>query len=234
VPRLLVHVEGETEEVFVNEVLRERLLASGYERVGARLLGNARQRDRRGGIRGWDTVRRDIIRHLTEDPGCIATTMIDYYGLPTSGGKAWPGRAYATSVPVANKGPHVEAALLDDLANHMEPGFDRRRFLPFVVMHEFEGLLFSDCAAFARGVGQGALANSLQEIRDQFDTPEDINDSPITAPSKRVEALIPGYMKPLLGNLAALEIGLETITTACPHFRTWRAELEARASLELG
>src|SRR6185369_5660280 len=92
VPRLLVHVEGETEEVFVNEVLRERLLASGYERVGARLLGNARQRDRRGGIRGWDTVRRDIIRHLTEDPGCIATTMIDYYGLPTSGGKAWPGR----------------------------------------------------------------------------------------------------------------------------------------------
>ena len=233
-PRLLVHVEGETEEVFVNEVLGGRLLACGYERVGARLLGNARQRDRRGGIRGWDTVKRDIIRHLTEDPGCIATTMIDYYGLPQSGEKAWPGRAHATSLPVANKGPHVETALLDDLVNLMGPGFDRRRFLPFVVMHEFEGLLFSDCEAFARGVGQDALADPLQEIRDQFDTPEDINDSPITAPSKRVEALIPGYAKPLFGNLAALEIGLETITTACPHFRIRRAELEARASLAVG
>jgi hypothetical protein len=234
VPRLLVHVEGETEEMFVNEVFRGNLLTSGYERVGARLLGNARQRDRRGGIRSWDIVRRDIIRHLTQDPGCIATTMIDYYGLPQSGEKAWPGRAQATSLAVPNRGPHVEAALLDDLSNHMGTGFDRRRFLPFVTMHEFEGLLFSDCEAFARGVGQGGLADSLQGIRDQFDTPEDINDSPITAPSKRLEALIPGYVKPLFANLAALEIGLEAITGACPHFRTWRGELEARASLELG
>jgi hypothetical protein len=30
--------------------------------------------------------------------------------------------------------------------------FDPRRFVPFVVMHEFEGLLFSDCAAFSRGI----------------------------------------------------------------------------------
>lgn len=52
VTRLLIHVEGETEETFVNEVLRPHLLHSGYARVSARLLGNARQRDRRGGIRG--------------------------------------------------------------------------------------------------------------------------------------------------------------------------------------
>jgi len=232
-PRLLIHVEGETEEVFVDELLTGPLLACGYERVGARLIGNARQRDRRGGIRSWDTVRRDIVRHLVEDPGCIATTMVDYYGLPQSGEKAWPGRAKAGSLPVANKGPCVEAALLADLVDHMGAGFDRRRFLPFVVVHEFEGLLFSDCEAFARGVGQEALAQSFQDIRDQFPTPEDINDSPTTAPSKRVEDLIPGYAKPLFGNLAALEIGLETITSVCPHFRAWRTELEARALLNL-
>ena len=232
-PRLLVHVEGETEEVFVNEILTGPLLARGYERVSARLIGNARQRDRRGGIRSWDTVRRDIVRHLVEDPGCIATTMVDYYGLPQSGEKAWPGRADAGLLPVARKGPHVEAALLADLAGHIGPGFDSRRFLPFVVVHEFEGLLFSDCEAFARGVGREALAQSFQDIRDQFPTPEDINDSPNTAPSRRVEALIPGYAKPLLGNLAALEIGLDTITGACPHFRAWRAQLESRALLNL-
>jgi hypothetical protein len=224
-------VEGETEESFVNDLLRQHLLDCGYERVGARLLGNARLRDRRGGIRGWDSVRREIVRHLTEDPGCVATTMVDFYGLPQSGEKAWPGRAAASSLPVVQKGPRVQAALLDDLADHMTPAFDRRRFVPFVVVHEFEGLLFSDCAAFARGVYRESLTRALQEIRDQFETPEHIDDSPVSAPSKRVEALIPGYVKPLLGNLAALAIGLESIATACPHFRAWRDGLEARATL---
>jgi hypothetical protein len=67
--------------------------------------------------------------------------------------------------------------------------FDARRFVPFVVMHEFEALLFSDCAAFGRGIYRPDLASGFQEIRDQFPTPEEIDDSPVTAPSKRVEAL---------------------------------------------
>ena len=118
--RLLVHVEGETEETFVNEVLRDHLVARGLERVDARLVGNARQRDRRGGIRGWNTVRRDIIRHLSQDAGCVATTMVDYYALPQSGEKAWPGRNHARSLPVADRGVHVQAALLDDLSQDVD------------------------------------------------------------------------------------------------------------------
>jgi hypothetical protein len=229
--RLLIHVEGETEEAFVNELLGARLTDCGYERVGARLLGNARQRERRGGIRGWNTVKRDIIRHLLDDRGCIATTMVDYYGLPASGEKAWPGRAHAVTLAVTNKAPHVEEQLLNDLAAEMGNGFDQRRFVPFVVMHEFEGLLFSDCPEFARGVGKPALSQPLQAIRDQFETPEHINDSATTAPSKRVEELIPGYAKPLFGNLAAIEIGLDKIAAACPHFNAWIAELKKRAAL---
>jgi hypothetical protein len=229
--RLLVHVEGVTEEAFVNELLMGRLQQCGYERVGARLLGNARQRYQRGGIRGWKTVKRDIIRHLKEDSGCIATTMVDYYALPQAGAKAWPGRAGAAALAVPLKAEHVEAELLADVTSEMGTSFDLRRFVPFVIMHEFEGLLFSDCNDFARGVGQTALAPRLQAIRDEFNTPEHINDSVVSAPSKRVEAIIPGYEKPLFGNLAALEIGLDKIVGACPHFRAWIADLEARAEL---
>jgi hypothetical protein len=47
--RLLVHVEGITEETFVNELLSVYLATRGYESVGARILGNARQRSRRAG-----------------------------------------------------------------------------------------------------------------------------------------------------------------------------------------
>jgi len=37
--RLLIHVEGQTEEDFVNEVLRNYLVAKGYHSVGARICG---------------------------------------------------------------------------------------------------------------------------------------------------------------------------------------------------
>jgi Domain of unknown function (DUF4276) len=225
--RLLIHVEGQTEEDFVNEVLRDQLLAKGYDAVGARIVGNARLRRLRGGIRPWPSVRRDIISHLRGDPGCIATTMVDYYGLPQEGAVAWPGRARATGLRPIERAPCVEEALLEDLAAEMGNRLQPNRFVPFVVMHEFEGLLFSDCAAFSTGIGRPDLEVGFQEIRDQFPTPEEINDSPLTAPSKRVEALVPGYQKPLLGALAALEIGLARIRAECPHFNAWLEKLES-------
>ena len=74
----------------------------------------------------------------------------------------------------------------------MGPGFDRSRFVPYVMMHEFEALLFSDCDAFARGIFRPELGTDFQRIRDAFDSPEEIDDSPITAPSKRIELLVAG------------------------------------------
>ncbi len=74
--RLLVHVEGQTEENFVNEMLAPHLYAFGYSSIRARLIGIARQRNRRGGIRTWPTVLRDIVHHLREDEGCFATIMV--------------------------------------------------------------------------------------------------------------------------------------------------------------
>ena len=82
--RLLVHVEGQNEESFVNQVLRDHLVARGYYSVEARIVGNARLRERRGGIRAWQSVKRDIVNHLREDAECIATTMVDFYGLPAA------------------------------------------------------------------------------------------------------------------------------------------------------
>lgn len=224
--RLLVHVEGETEETFVNEVLAGHLHAFGYTRVGARLVGNARQRARRGGIRGWSSIRKDILRHLKEDPGCLLTTMVDYYALPQSGQRAWPGRAAAGLRPFLEKARTVEGALLEEICSQMGADFDQERFLPYVMMHEFEGLLFSDTAKLAEAIGRPELSPVFQSIREKFATPEEINDSPVTAPSKRIIDLLPGYERPLLGTLAVLEIGLAAIRRECPLFRAWLERLE--------
>ena len=116
--------------------------------------------------------------------------------------------------------------MLQDICQAMGDGFDPNRFVPFVIMHEFEGLLFSDCERFSRGVGVPGLHARFQAIRDQFGSPEEINDSSTTAPSKRVIQLLPGYQKLLMGTLAALEIGLDVIRAECPHFRGWLERLE--------
>ena len=229
--RVLIHVEGETEETFVNEVLSRHLYSIGYEKVGARLVGNARQRDRRGGIRSWSAVRSDILRHLLQDPGCIATTMVDYYGLPQTGERSWPGRAAAGTANFDQKATIVEQALSADMTKNLPEGSDSTRFVPYVMMHEFEGMLFSDCDRFALSIGQPKVSAKLSAIRNGFGSPEEINDSPHTAPSKRIEALIPGYQKPLHGNIAAIEIGLESIRAQCPHFSHWLTRLEARIAV---
>ncbi|MBF8275736.1 MAG: hypothetical protein HW390_809 [Candidatus Brocadiaceae bacterium] len=224
--RLLVHVEGETEETFVNEILAPHLYRNGFTNVSARIAGNARLRDRRGGIMAWSAVRKDVLNHLKEYQTCLTTTMVDFYALPLSGNKAWPGREAASQLPFSRKADTVETALLDDIRGALGDTTDYRRFIPYVMIYEFEGLLFSDCKGFSRGIGRSDLADRFQAIRDQFNSPEEINDSPITAPSKRVENLVNGYQKPLLGTLAILEIGLDTIRSECPHFGEWLTRLE--------
>ena len=152
--------------------------------------------------------------------------MVDYYALPQSGSGAWPNRAASAGAEA------VEAALRECIASRMGGGFDRGRFLPLVMMHEFEAMLFSDCEAFGRAIDRPQVVPGLRAIRDAFPNPEAIDDSPEGAPSKRIEALYRDYkkQKPLMGALAALEIGLERIRAECPHFRSWLERLEARAA----
>lgn len=220
--RLLVHVEGETEESFVYEVLKCHLCNQGFEDVNPRIVGNARQRSHRGGVQAWTTARKDIVGHLREDQACIVTTMVDYYGMP----KSWPRRMEAGKLTFPHNVQTVENALKSDVCEQMGEDFNPDRFVPYVMMHEFEAMLFSDCDRFAEGIEKPELASAFQGIRDQFGCPEEINDSPNTTPSKRIESLVSGYKKPYMGALALSRIGIAAIRSACPHFNNWLTRLE--------
>ena len=106
--RLIVQVEGVTEEEFVNQLLAPHLMDTGWETVVAIRMGRARTRDRRHGVKGWDVVLASILKHLKEDAGCCVTTLVDYYGLPSAGPKAWPGRNDAGHRPLAERGAWVQ------------------------------------------------------------------------------------------------------------------------------
>ena len=125
-----------------------------------------------------------------------------------------------------DRAAHVEDAIRRDLQEELGGGFHANRFVPYVMLHEFEALLFSDCEKFANAIERPALAQKMQAIVDAAGEPEAIDDTPEGAPSKRIEALIPEYDKLHLGILAALEIGLDKIRAACPHFNAWLTRLE--------
>ena len=222
--RLLIHTEGETEDAFVEDVLAPHLYGLGYVSVAARLMGSAQSRERRGGVKPWDSVRDEIVDNFVGDSELVVSTMVDYYGMPND----WPGRADAAAsvLATAERAALIENAMLEDVRVRMDRNFNINRFVPYVMMHEFEAMLFSDCDRFAYAVGSPHLSRDFQAVRDAFANPEDIDDSPISAPSKRIELLLPGYSKPLIGTNAALNIGLDAIRGECPHFRGWLGRLE--------
>ena len=223
--RLLLHVEGRTELLFINEVLAPHLHDWGYVNVRARLMGGSRSNRRRGGVRPWESVRREIVHNLRADSELIVSTMVDYYGMPPN----WPGRANVSESVVAasERAAEIEDSLLQDVCNEMDANFNSNRFIPYVMMHEFEAMLFSDCDSFGHAIGRSDLIGDFQGVRDDFTSPEEIDDSPLTAPSKRIEALLPGFQKPTMGVQAAQNIGLEAIRRECPHFADWLQRLES-------
>ena len=68
---------------------------------------------------------------------------------------------------------------------------------------------------------------TVSKILDDFnDEPERINDSPETAPSKRLRGIIPSYQKVANGLILAQGVGLEKMRDKCPHFHEWIDSLE--------
>ena len=141
------------------------------------------------------------------------TSLVDYYGFRDKGDRS-----------VADLEKHLHSKLRTRVGR----GWDERKVIPYVQRHEFEGLLFSDVQAFVNQPGfPDACVDELRAVRNQFTTPEDINDDPGTAPSKRIGRVIPRYDKVLHGPALAATIGLGTIRSECPRFDAWVARLES-------
>lgn len=94
-------------------------------------------------------------------------------------------------------------------------------------MYEFEGLLFSSPSDFAEAIYKPELEKNFKKIREAFASPEEINNDPNSAPSKRIEKLFPEYEKPIHGSLAAIQIGLNVIRSECELFDGWLNSIEA-------
>lgn len=212
--RVCIVCEGQTEVEFVKNCLAPYLLSHGLQ-VFPSLLRSPSGHHRGGRV----TVERLVkfISHQYHEADRI-TTLVDFYGFQDRNGRS---RA------------ELEADILAGVAR-ITTGFDPRFVLPYVQMHEFEGLLFSDPHAFMwveDGWSEETQAR-LEAVAQAFDSPEDINDSPQTAPSRRILSIFPAgtYSKTEHGPLIAESIGIDAIRAKCPAFNAWVEKLQAWGS----
>ena len=217
--RVRVIVEGQTEERFVSGPLASSLAAHGVF-VTPTLVGVP---GHRGGNVNYARVKNDIVTALKQDHGVYCTTLLDLYRLGDSFPTLMPDRKLVGQERVVD----VEMALHREVSREIPNLRPELRFIPYVQIYEFEGLLFSNPAALAEAMFREDLAEKLEQIRAEFATPEDINDGPKTAPSKRLLNLEPRYEKVISGTLAAENMGVQTICAHCPRFRSWYERLAA-------
>ncbi|MGV8122925.1 MAG: DUF4276 family protein [Candidatus Xenobiia bacterium LiM19] len=95
---------------------------------------------------------------------------------------------------------------------------------PYIEMHEFEALLFSDAHVLAENTGIDLLR--IEGILQNSAGPEEINDDPEKTPSKILIAANNGYRKVAMGNKVAESIGIHAIREKCQHFDDWLKKLE--------
>jgi hypothetical protein len=173
-----VIVEGATEESFVSGPLAEALWPFQVY-ITPIILGVP---GHKGGRTNYARIEKDVLRQLKQDTGSYCSTMIDYYGL----GNGFPGMPVPGHLSNIQKVEHIERAIKEDICARIPNFRPDARLIPYLSLHEYEALLFSDPDALTRSIGQPQLAVQLHRVRNAYTTPEDINDDPQTAPSKRV------------------------------------------------
>ena len=221
--RLNFIVEGQTEERFVNNVLRDYLadlsIYASAHCVTTRRDRRARHLTHRGGLTTYKHARDDIRRWMGEDGsgGARFTTMFDLHRLPTD----FP--AYADAA--RKDDPYARVHILETALSH-EIG--DTRFIPYIQLHEFEALLFADLQKLVTQFPENrAEIKRLVEATTGL-SPELVNDGSETAPSKRITGAIPEYArrKASAGPIVAANIGLPVLQSRCRHFRQWLERLE--------
>jgi Domain of unknown function (DUF4276) len=214
-------VEGPTEAEFIRTVLIEHL-AADFRVYGRepKLVGRGPQR---GGMVSYARLRDDLTRLMRQHRNVWFTTMIDAFRIPTDFPGFQASRGINDSV---DRVVALEQAMLVDISTLS--GSDR--LIPYIQMHEFEALLFTDPHELDSRLTTSGAASKLAEllaIRGRYETPEHINQSPQNAPSKQLEALYgSSYRKTVSGPLVTQAIGLEKLRQECLRFDAWVTQLE--------
>ena len=210
--RLVIIVEGETEESFVNNILCPYFCSKGiYNSIQC-----FKTKHSHGGMSKYSYIKKDILNIIYEKD-VVVSMMIDFYRLPSD----FPGfndlKVTQTHQEQANL---LETRIKKDLEDSQNQLFDN--FIPYIQLHEFEALVFASISGIDSLFERSEMDyNGLMNVIQQYPNPEDINNHPDTAPSVRLKKLISGYNKVLHGIDIINTVGMAELLEKCPRFKTW-------------
>ena len=212
--RVMILCEGQTEEQFVKRILvpyftPQGIYANPIILTTKRYASGGKER---GGVSTYKKIAQEL-RLLCKDRDAYITSMLDYFRLPED--------TPCMDQHHANIYQHVAA-----IESAIDEDINAGNCHANLMVHEFEALLFSDPTAFEGIMSESEIGN-IAEIRASFDTPEDINSAPETAPSKRILQIKPDYQKVTQGNEIAERIGIDKMLANCPHFAEWIGKIRA-------
>ncbi|MCK9271736.1 MAG: DUF4276 family protein [Bacteroidales bacterium] len=203
--------EGQTEEEFVNGILRPYF--NRHQIYDVRPILMSTSKGHKGGDIKYDRLKFNIDRLLMREPDILVSTFIDFFRLKSDFPK------FESALQKQNKIERV-----DFLERALADAINDPRFIPYIQLHEFEGLLFAakDGFEFLPDLKQTNL-NKLLLAVDEKENPEELNDGALTALSKRLEQLIPGFdkNKPFYGGIITEINTIEAILERCLRFKSW-------------
>lgn len=220
---IYIVVEGQTEQTFVRDVLAPQIAYKGIYLYPI-LIGKP---GHKGGDIRFDRAKIDICNFLKQRNDTYISTMFDYYGIDSK----WPGKVEVlqqiqegATLTAIDKAKILETATHNEIVSTFSGNNSENRFIPYIEMHEFEALLFSDVDILAEKADIDV--SRIKEIIEEYNNPEEINDDSMKAPSKRLKALKEGYRKVAMGKTVSDAIGIQVIRRQCPNFDNWLTKLE--------
>lgn len=219
--------EGQTEERFVSKVMKPYLKDYGIV-LKPRILLTSKKKNQRGGMINYSQAKRDVENWISENRNRKSethyyTTMFDFYALPSDFPCMDEIEKYTDAY---GKVSAVERAMTEK--------FQVSNFVPYIQLHEFEALLFSDISKIVdRFPKQKRTITNLQKVLDGCNgNPELVNTGRTTAPSKRITAVVGEgrYHKVQDGVNIACRIGIDVMMNKCRHFKEWIDNLIALTS----
>lgn len=236
---LIIICEGRTETNYTKNALAEQLLQYNWIVDYVTLpTGKSNHGVHKGGWRrtsGYKHALKEIQRHLLTRKNEIHSTFFDLYGFPID----IPCFEESQSLQCPyEKAKLYERQIKDDVNSLFknDSNYNPDLFIPYIQPYEFEAFLFVEPHVSAIKLSDElsvskVLEKELNEISKKFKTPEHINDNPDKAPSKRIEKLVPGFVKNKAGKSGlswgiAYDVGIQNLRKSCFHFNEWITYLE--------
>jgi len=141
--KICIICEGQTEPEFVKSIISPYFYSKNKSIVFPITLPTSPSTNKahKGGAMNFDRYKKGIINSLKNKNNTVVSSMIDLYKLDTN----FPN--YDNSKKVIDKYKRVEfleKAIKEDIGKEI----NTHRFLPYIQLHEFESLLFSDLEGF--------------------------------------------------------------------------------------